>query len=314
MDVFPGIDAAAGRLDGAAVTIGNFDGVHLGHRRLLERAQAHARRLSSKAVALTFWPHPARLLAPDYAPPLITSRHRRLELLAEAGCDAVVEQPFDRAFADLSPAEFNALLLERLRARAVVVGYDFTYGKGRAGRVETLRLACEEQGATLEVVPPVTVDGLVASSTKVREFVLAGNVEGARTLLGRDFELEGPVVRGDGLGRTIGVPTANLAAEQELVPAIGVYATRVRLPGGEWALGACNVGLNPTFHPESEGGLTSRALSIEVHVLDHSLDLYGQTLRLSFAARLRAERRFPTVAALVAQIRADILETRRLLG
>ncbi len=313
MEVLSSI-ARAESLFGAAVTLGNFDGVHRGHQRLVERTRQHAARLSAKAAVLTFWPHPAKVLAPALVPPLITTRERRRELLAEAGCDAVIEQPFDRAFASLTPTEFEALLLDGLGARAVVVGYDFSYGRGRAGGVESLRVACEERGATLDIVPQVRVDGLVASSTQVREMVLAGHVEGARTLLGRDFDLDGPVVAGDGRGRTIGVPTANIASETELWPAIGVYATRVRLPGGEWAQGACNVGLNPTFRPQSESGLASRAISIEVHVLDRSLDLYGQKLRLAFVARLRPERRFPTAEALVEQIRLDIEETRRRLG
>lgn len=314
MDVFPSLDAAAGALDGAALTIGNFDGLHLGHRRLVERALQDARRRGVRAAALTFWPHPARVLAPGYAPPLISTRRRRLELFAEAGLSAVVEQPFDRDFAALDPAAFASLLLDRVKVRTLVVGYDFTYGRAREGGIESLRFACDERGATLDIVPPVTVDGLVASSTKVREFVLAGNVEAAAALLGRPFELEGPVVRGAGRGRTIGVPTANVAADGELLPAIGVYAVRVRLPDGSVAPGACNVGLNPTFRPDADDGPGARALSVEVHLLDRDVDLYGRPLRLSFVARLRAERRFPSVDALVTQIRADLADARRVLA
>lgn len=314
MDVYASLDAAAGALTGAAVTIGNFDGVHLGHRALLGRALEAARAAGRPAVALTFWPHPVRVLAPDLAPPLICSRERRLELLAESGLDAVIEQPFDRAFASVPPDEFAARLLDGVGARTVVVGYDFTYGRGRAGSVDTLRAACEARGAKLEIVPPVAVNGLVVSSTKVREFVLAGNVEAAAGLLGRPFDLDGPVVRGAGRGRTIGVPTANVATDGLLLPAIGVYATRVRLPDGTWVAGACNVGLNPTFHPESTEGPSAQAISVEVHLLDRSMDLYGQTLRLAFIARLRAERRFPSVDTLVAQIRQDIEDTRRILA
>lgn len=313
MQVFEGLESAAGHLDGAAVTIGNFDGVHLGHQRLVERCVAQARRRKTKAVALTFWPHPARVLAPDFAPPLIVSRTRRLELLEAAGLDAVIEQPFDRAVAAMAPAEFTRLLLDEVGARAIVVGYDFTYGAARAGRLETLRLACEDRGAQLEVIDPVSVAGLVVSSTKIREFVLAGNVEGAASLLGRPFDLEGVVVRGDGRGRSIGVPTANVSPEADLVPGIGVYAVRVRLPDGSPALGACNVGINPTFRPESSSGPASRALRVEVHILDRDLDLYGQRLRVAFVQRLRVERRFQSVDELVRQIRADIVEARRVL-
>jgi riboflavin kinase/FMN adenylyltransferase len=319
MDVYASIAAATGRLPGSAVAIGNFDGVHVGHRQLIERAVSSARLRGARAVALTFWPHPAHVLAPDREPPLITSRARRIELLAEAGLDAVIEQPFSRDFAALTPAEFTHALLRDLDAKDVIVGYDFTYGRQRGGTTQTLQAACQETGATLSVVSPVSVTGLVVSSTKVREFVLAGNVEAASELLSRPFDLGGEVVRGAGRGRAIGVPTANVApdgadGQRMLLPAIGVYAVRVRLPDGSWALGACNVGVNPTFRPESTSGPTAQTLSVEVHILDRSIDLYGQRLRVAFVSRIRAERRFPGVEALVAQIQKDVEETRRLLS
>jgi riboflavin kinase/FMN adenylyltransferase len=290
--------------------------VHLGHRQLIAQAIEAARGRSAAAAVLTFWPHPAYVLAPDRAPPLIANHQRKLELLQETGVNAVIEQHFDRDFAAMSPAAFEKLLLDEIGARAIVVGYDFTYGRQRGGNTQTLQKACEERSAALVVVPPVSVNGLVASSTKVREFVLGGNVEAAASLLGRPFDLEGPVVQGAGRGRTINVPTANIAplvseGQTALVPGIGVYAVRVTLPDGSVAAGACNVGLNPTFQPENPA---SRSVSIEVHLLDRSQDLYGQQLRLSFVARIRAERRFPSVDALIAQIRQDIEETRRILA
>lgn len=301
-------------LRGAVVTIGNFDGVHLGHQALIRGAKSLAAELGTQAGAITFWPHPVRILAPNRAPPLISSRARRRELLAETGLDFLVEHPFTSDFASLPAERFTRTLLDELGVGGIVVGYDFTYGKGRTGNVETLRAACAERGARLEVVQPVAVDGLVVSSSKVREFVLAGNVKEARTLLGRPFEVEGTVVRGAGRGRTIGVPTANVAGDTELVPGMGVYATLVRLPDGSVRGGACNVGLNPTFKPESTDGLSSRAVSIEVNILDFDGDLYGQHLRLGFVQCLRPERRFPGVEALVAQIRLDIEETRQVLA
>jgi riboflavin kinase/FMN adenylyltransferase len=320
MDVYAGMAAAAGRFHNAAVTIGNFDGVHLGHRQLINQVRARARELGGPAVALTFWPHPARVLAPALAPRLISSRQRRRELLEAAGIEALIEQPFDRDFAAETPAEFSAALLDRVGARGVVVGYDFTYGKARAGNTETLRQACVERGASLDVVPAVTIDGLVVSSTKVREFVLAGKTAAATALLGRPFDMQGLVVRGAGRGRTIGVPTANIAPETDggetspLVPGLGVYATRVWLPDGTEAMGACNVGLNPTFQPESLTGPESQVVSIEVHLLDRAIDLYGQSLRVAFVEWLRPERRFPNVPSLVEQIHRDIEETRRILN
>jgi riboflavin kinase/FMN adenylyltransferase len=323
MDVYEGLAAAAGRISGnsagVAVTIGTFDGVHRGHRRLIEQARKRAAEQGLRSAALTFWPHPARVLAPKLAQPLISGRQRRRELLAETGLDALIEQPFDAAFAASTPEEFLKALLDDLGTRAVVVGYDFTYGRGRAGNTETLRKACEARGVTLDVIPPVAIDGLVVSSTKVRQFVLSGNVEGAAKLLGRPFDLEGPVVTGARRGRVIGVPTANVSPDTDggelmpLVPAIGVYATCARLPDGTEVMAATNVGVNPTFLPESTGGPTAQAISIEAHLLDRNDELYGQRLRVAFVARLRPERRFPDVNSLVAQIRLDIDATRRIL-
>jgi riboflavin kinase/FMN adenylyltransferase len=311
--------AAAGKRDGA-VTIGAFDGVHLGHRRLISTAHDLAVKRGAPTMALTFWPHPARVLAPALAPPLISCRSRRRELLAEVGVEELIEQHFDSTFAHEPAEAFEVALLDGVGVREVVVGYDFTYGRGRTGNTETLRKACAARGANLVVVPAVTVDGLVVSSTKVREFVLSGNVEAASSLLGRPFDLEGPVVTGAGRGRTLGVPTANVAPETDggettpLLPGIGVYATRVRMPDGSFAAGACNVGVNPTFQPESTEGITAQAISVEVFILDRSEDLYGKRLRVEFVARLRPERRFATVQSLVDQIQLDIVETRRIIS
>lgn len=306
-----GLENAASALRGTVTTIGNFDGLHLGHQALVARTRQLAASFGAQAALLTFEPHPVRVLAPALAPPLIASPRQRLSLFARSGLDLLVEQPFDAAFAALSAESFAELLLERAGVRAVVVGQDFTYGRARGGTVATLTAAAARTGARVEAITPVTVDGLLASSSKVREFVLAGNVEAAATLLGRPFSLEGPVVRGDGRGRTIGVPTANVAARNGLLPALGVYAVRVTLPDGSEAAGACNVGINPTFRGEAGA---APPVSVEVHLLDRSLDLYGAELELAFVARLRAERRFPSVDALVAQIRADLDAARARLG
>jgi len=300
-------------LVGCAVAIGNFDGVHLGHRALLARTVAAARAAGTPAVVLTFDPHPARVLAPALAPRLISSRARKRELLAAAGIDVLVEQPFDLAFAATTPSEFEHLLLDVLGARHVVVGYDFSYGKARAGRTESLRAACAARGGALEVVSAVEVDGVVASSTKVREFVRSGNVSAASRLLARDFDVEGPVVRGAGRGRRIGIPTANVRTDGELLPALGVYATRVHLEDGTIARGACNIGLNPTFRSDASAAGEAEA-TVEVHLLEHGRDLYGETLRVAFVARLREERKFPGVDALVAQIHRDIASAASVLG
>jgi riboflavin kinase/FMN adenylyltransferase len=311
MRIHSGLSQSVNLLTHGAMAIGNFDGVHLGHQALFEAA-----RRRSPACALTFEPHPARLLAPQYAPPLICEKPRKRELLAAAGVEDLIEQTFDRDFASLEPSRFVDLLLAT-GISEVVVGHDFTYGKGRAGTVESLRLALEERGVRLHLVPPVTVNGLVCSSTKIREFVLEGRVEAANMLLGRPFDLDGEVVKGEGRGKKLGWPTANIRTTNELLPAMGVYAVRARLlPYGKVLGGAANLGLNPTFRPlvAQAGGSGRPPLSLEVYLFDFDQDIYGRRMRVEFVHRLREERRFPGVDALRAQIARDVVEARRLLG
>jgi riboflavin kinase/FMN adenylyltransferase len=311
MRIHSGLSQSVNWVTHGAMAIGNFDGVHLGHQALFEAA-----RRRPPACALTFEPHPARLLAPQYAPPLICEKPRKRELLAAAGVEDLIEQTFDREFASLEPSRFVDLLLAT-GISEIVVGHDFTYGKGRAGTVESLRLALEERGVRLHLVPPVTVNGLVCSSTKIREFVLEGRVEAANMLLGRPFDLDGEVVKGEGRGRKLGWPTANIRTTNELLPAVGVYAVRARLlPDGKALGGAANLGLNPTFRPlvAQAGGSGRPPLSLEVYLFDFDQDIYGRGMRVEFVHRLREERRFPGVDALRAQIAQDVVEARRLLG
>jgi riboflavin kinase/FMN adenylyltransferase len=197
------------------------------------------------------------------------------------------------------------MLLDQARIRAVVVGRDYTYGAQRAGTVSSLTEAAMSRGAVVAVVEPVTVNGVVASSSRIREYILEGRVGAARALLGRPFDLDGVVVKGDGRGRSIGFPTANVDSHGELLPASGVYAVRVRT-GDRWHGGAANIGTKPTF-----GG---SAVTVEVHLLDWSGDLYGQEVRVEFLERLRAERRFASVSELTAQIRRDVEEARVVLA
>ncbi|BDG09048.1 riboflavin biosynthesis protein RibF [Anaeromyxobacter paludicola] len=307
MEVFRSLEEA-GALAGCAAAIGNFDGVHVGHVRLFELARARARARGARAVALTFEPHPARVLRPQLAPPLLTPLPRKLELLAQAGLDAAVVQPFDLGYARTSSRDFAARdLAGRLGARDVVVGYDFTAGHDRA-RVEALGPLLASLGVSLEVVAPVQSDGLTVSSTKIREFLLEGNVEAAGLLLGRDHDVDGVVERGAGRGRGFGFATANLRP-QGMLPAHGVYAVRVRL-GAEarWWDGVCNVGVKPTVQDQGP-------LAAETHLFDFpGQDLYGVPLRLAFVARLREERRFPSVEALRARIAEDVRTARALLA
>ncbi|HTE51464.1 MAG TPA: bifunctional riboflavin kinase/FAD synthetase [Kofleriaceae bacterium] len=318
MDVFRGHRAIERALRAPAVAIGNFDGVHRGHLALLERARARASAMNGEAVALTFEPHPAMVLAPHLAPRLLTTTRRKLELLAEAGIDACVVEPFDRDLAGLPPDQFaRVVLADAIGARRVVVGFDFTFGHKRGGTTATLRELGRDLGFEVDVVDAFTVDGLVASSTRARSFVSEGNMAGARLLLGRDFEVCGQVVRGAGRGRGLGIPTANVAAETPLLPASGIYAVwlqelepatgEVGDVAGPRLAGAASLGTNPTF--DSAGELT-----LEVHILDFDGDLYDRRVRVSFVERLRGERRFPGAAELLDQIGRDIADTRRVLA
>ena len=304
MKVFHGVSEAR-ELAGCALALGNFDGVHLGHQALF----AEARRHGVPAAALTFLPHPGKVLQPDLAPKLITLLPHKLELFAAEGLEAAVVQPFTREYARMSPGDFEASLLDVLGARHLVVGHDFTYGAARAGTVDTLTRAAEARGARVHRVAPVTVDGVVASSSKVREYILEGRVGAAQRLLGRPFDLEGTVVTGQGRGRGIGFPTANVDTQNELRPAAGVYAIRVRLQGAPapaWLPGVANIGVKPTF-----GG---NEVTIEAHLLDYAGDLYGRELRVQFLDRLRPERRFGSVAELVGQIKRDVEAARAVIA
>ena len=293
---------------GAAIAIGNFDGVHLGHRALIARARELAEANDALTVALTFDPHPSALLAPARAPRLLTSIGRRIELLGDAGADAVVIEPFTRELAGIAPGAFvDDVVIFALRARAIVVGYDFSYGQGRTGTIEALRAHGIHAGIEVAVVPAVMVDGEVAASTKIRGHLRAGELARAERMLGRPWDVDGVVVHGAGRGRAIGVPTANIATDVELAIAPGIYAVTLSIDGGAAMPAAASLGTNPTF--VEDGGLV-----LEVHVIDWDGDLYGRRVRTTFIARLRDEQKFDSVDALVAQIQRDIAQARALLA
>jgi riboflavin kinase/FMN adenylyltransferase len=302
----------------AAVAIGNFDGVHRGHQTLMVTARRLADQAAGDCVALTFDPHPARLFAPTLAPPLIVSLERRAELLGQAGAQIVVVEPFTRDFAAIEADAFaEEVLGADLHAAKVVVGYDFTFGRGRRGDTGLLELLGARVGFGVSNVRRVSVHGLTCSSTKVREFALEGRVEGAEVLLGRPLELTGIVTKGAGRGRGIGFPTANLVPDADLIPKPGIYAARAQIVGddgapieredgrGPWPA-AVSIGTNPTF-------VRDGALTVEAHLLDFDGDLYGRRLRVAFVERLRDEHRYDSTQALVAQIRADIARTKELV-
>ncbi len=292
-------------LAGSVVTLGAFDGVHVGHQALIARTTAAAARRALPAVAYTFDPHPAKILAPKMAPRTLTSLEERVRLLRAYGIDSVVVEPFDAAFAEVTADEWvERFLFDRLRPVSVVVGFNFSYGKGRGGNPDHLTAAGAGLGFTVDVVAPVVLDGAVVSSTRVRELLLEGNVEGAALLLGRPFAVTGKVVPGDRRGRTIGFPTANVEPDHELLPEHGVYASRVDL-GDRRVDSVTNIGRRPTF--------SGRHVTVESYLLDWEGDLYGAAVRVELIARLREERRFDGVDALKAQLAHDVEHARRAL-
>ncbi len=299
--------SAAYPVEGPApvVTIGNFDGVHHGHRVLLDRLIARARALDAPPVVYTFEPSPRVVLAPTQHLPRILTWPDKVRLLGEQGVQAVVVERFDRAFAQHPPDWFACEILgRRLRARALVVGYDFRFGRARKGDVAMLRRLLPDM--PVEQVDAATLDGQICSSSAVRDAVARGDLVTATRLLGRPHFVRGTVVAGDQRGRTIGFPTANVDTDTELLPAAGVYAVRAHVDEGPPLAAVANLGVRPTF----QGG----RLLLEVHVLDFSGDLYGREVRVDFVSHLRQERRFSDVDALVRQIRQDAAAARACLA
>jgi riboflavin kinase / FMN adenylyltransferase len=288
------------------VTVGNFDGVHLGHRAILARVAGRAKELGSQPVALTFDPHPVKVLRPRVHLPLLTTPEQKFHLLAEAGMAAVVVLPFTQEFSAISARDFvRRYFVERLKAREVVVGHDYSFGRNREGNIELLRELGQTLGFTVQVVWAVEVNGAVVSSSLIRAMLKLGKVEEAARLLGRPYGVSGRVIAGKGRGaKVLGIPTANILPENDLLPASGIYAVVARR-GDEVLPGVANIGTCPTFD--------NQALSLEVHIFDFAGELYGEELSVAFVARLREERRFPSIEALAAQIRADIETARRVL-
>jgi len=286
-------------------TIGNFDGVHLGHRAIFRRVVAEARQAQGTATVITFNPHPLKLLAPERAPLLIDTYAERERLIAASCIDLLICLPFTAALAALPATTFvTDILVRALGIKHLIIGYDYAFGRDRQGDAAFLQGCSERFGFTVEVLPPITQNQDVYSSTRIRQLLQAGEVEAAASLLGRHFTLEGEVVHGAARGQKLGFPTANLRTDKELLPKEGVYAVKV-LHDKTLLDGVANIGRNPTFG-ENE-------LTVEVHLLNINKNLYGETLRLYFLQRLRGEERFATVSTLCAAIQADIDRARLIL-
>ena len=305
MEIIRDLEALA-RHPYPVTAIGNFDGVHLGHRAILKAAIDHARAAGGTAFALTFDPLPAKLLAPARAPRVILTPDDKLETLRLSGIDGVIVLDFTLELSLLSPRGFvRDCLRGKIGVREVVVGHSVNFGHNRAGNAAMMVELGREFGFDTEVVGPFKIGGIEVSSPKVREAIAAGDLRGAARLLGRYHFLRGPVVRGRERGRTIGFPTANLASETECIPPDGVYATRVILDDGAYPAIA-NIGMRPTFS-ESER-------SIEAHIFDFTRDIYGMRIKLELVERIRAERKFDNADALKAQIALDLSKVREILS
>ena len=307
MNVFNGIDAIPADFQGAVVTIGNFDGVHLGHQHIFNKVIREARREKSRAVVITFEPHPKMVLHPERKPfYLITSIDEKIARIAEAGIDGLLLIPFSMEFSHTTAREFvHTILWDRLRIKKIFIGHDYTFGRGREGNETFLAAAGEKLGFAVEVIGAFKIGDAVISSTLTRNLILAGRVKEAALYLGRPYNIGGEVIAGHRRGRGLGFPTANLRPDKALSPAPGIYAVRLLL-GDRPLQGVMNVGFNPTF--------SDNALSVEVYIFDFDEDIYGKRLEALFIDRIREEMKFDGPAQLVEQIRRDAETARKILN
>lgn len=288
------------------LTVGVFDGVHRGHQKILERLIAGAHEQGVPAVVLTFDPHPAKLFGRSEIR-LLTLPDERLELLETLGVDVAIIHPFDRDIANTSAFDFMQGLKEHLGISHLILGYDSTLGKNREGDATRLREIGQQLGYTVEVVSALSDESGVISSTEIRKLIETGNVAEAARLMGHPYSLHGPVIHGDARGRTINVPTANIAySHDKMIPANGIYACWAYLKGKKYQA-AINIGVNPTFTPEKQ------IPNVEAHLLDFRDEIYGEDVKLEFVQRLRNELRFDSVEKLLEQIWRDIEDTKQIL-
>ncbi len=290
----------------SVIALGNFDGVHLAHQAMFQMTRRLAKKLKARSIVYTFHPHPAKVLSRNSQTLMINTLEQKLELLGFHKLDSVVVEPFDTKFASLGPKEwFDTVLHQRLRAVGVVAGYDFTFGTKRSGTSELLHKLCEQHQIHSEILKAQLTDGTLISSSQIRQFVSLGKMGLAAQLLGRPYYLDGKVIQGFGRGTTIGIPTANLKVLNELIPSQGVYACIAKVGRRNYPA-VTNIGMNPTFGGES--------LSVETHLLGFSKNIYGKQIRLFFVEKIREEKNFGSIEALVAQIHEDIAQAKRILA
>ena len=306
MEIFRSLEEIPATLGKTVVTIGNFDGVHLGHREIFRTVRTVAKQEGAVSVVITFFPHPLKVIPNQKKGLKLINTYAEKETLIDAsGIDCLLVIPFTESFAALSAREFvEDVLVKRLSVSRLIIGYDYSFGRRREGNVPMLLDLGREFGFTVEVLEPIGDKGLIYSSSQVRKLVSEGDVARVVPLLGRHFSVGGVVVSGHSRGAGLGFPTANIRTEKELVPASGVYAVKVKV-GEALYDGACNIGNNPTFGNEES--------SIEVFLFDFCGDLYGSELRIYFVSRIRDERKFSGIDELKAAIAADVARCREIL-
>ncbi len=298
MRIVRGIKNFNERLPNPVLTLGNFDGVHLGHQAIFKKVVERAREIGGTSVAFTFEPHPLKVLAPERSPQLLNTFHGKMRLLEAAGIELVICANFTRVFADQHPEDFaRDVLHKQIGVKEVYVGYDYAFGKGREGSIDSLRQMGQRYGFKVGIIEPVQVGRVVVSSSAIRDLISNGRVEEAARLLGRNYAIEGEVVHGSHRGHTLGFPTANLKTANELIPAFGVYAVLAQV-AGRTLKGVASIGIRPTFD--------NGPVSVEVFLFEFDEDLYGREMEVVFVKRLRGEKKFSNAEALVRQIRTDV--------
>ncbi len=304
MEIIKGIETLKRSFRNPIATLGNFDGVHLGHQDILRKVKEEATKIQGEGLVITFEPHPLKVLAPEKFLPLLTPFREKMVLIEKSGIETVLCVEFSLGFSEISPFEFiKNILVEKVRVRKVIIGYNYHFGKGQKGDVRTLKDAGRVFGFEVEVVEPFRIGPTIVSSSKIRNLIQKGEVDSASKLLGRAYSILGNVVEGAKRGQTLGFPTANLDISDKLYPKPGVYAVKV-----EWREqrlnGLANVGTNPTFASEQEG--KGQPISLEVHILNFSQDIYGEQIRVNFVRKIRDEVRFKTSSLLIEQITKDV--------
>ena len=297
MRIVRGVKNFAERLPNPVLTLGNFDGVHLGHQAIFQKVVERAREIGGTSVAFTFEPHPLKVLAPERSPQLLNTFHGKMRLFECAGIELVICANFTRVFADQHPEDFaRDVLHKQIGVKEVYVGYDYAFGKGREGSIESLKRMGTTYGFKVGIIEPVQVDGVVVSSSTARDLISNGRIAEAARLLGRNYTIEGEVVHGSHRGHELGFPTANLKTSNELIPAFGVYAVLARVEG-RTLKGVASIGIRPTFD--------SGPVSVEVFLFEFHENLYGREMEVAFVERLRGGGRVSRGDELGRQIRKD---------